>query len=198
LEKIKPNGIILCGGRSRRMGQNKALLKLGQLTIIEQVANTLSKICSEIIISTNSEELNFLPFKIVKDKLTDIGPIAGFHSTLMETSNEHNLIVSCDTPFITTEILEYLYSLRKNYDAVLPVTGDQIQPMTGYFRKSLFQKIEEEIKTGNRKPINIFENSNLLLVDVNNQLEVYKDNLFFNINSPEDYEQAKAIYNSNF
>lgn len=198
MEKTKPNGIILCGGRSRRMGQNKALLKLGERTIIEQVANTLSKICNEIIISTNSEELNFLPFKIIKDKLTDIGPIAGFHSTLMETSNEHNLIVSCDTPFITTEILEYLFSMRKNYDVVLPVFKDQIQPMTGYFRKSLFRKIEEEIQLGNRKPINIFENSNLLLIDVNKDFKHYKDYLFFNINSPEDYKQAKAIYDSNF
>ena len=196
MNKDEISGIILCGGKSKRMGKNKALLKLGQKTTIEHVIETLNKICGRIILSTNGPDLDFLPQAKVPDKYNNMGPIAGFYSTLLETKTEHNIIVSCDTPFISDSLLTYLLEQSKSYDLVLPVFKNQLQPMTGYFRKSFVQTIEKELAAENKKPINIFENSNLNSVEITSELDFYHEHLFFNINNPEDYEQAKIIYKS--
>ncbi|MDF1548282.1 MAG: molybdenum cofactor guanylyltransferase [Bacteroidales bacterium] len=191
-------GIILCGGKSNRMGKNKALLSFGKDTIIELVAKTLSTICDQVIISTNSNELYFLPYTKVADKLVDIGPIAGFHSSLLETKTEHNFIVSCDTPFISSALLLHLFNHSKNYDVVLPVFENHLQPMTGYFNKNIIKIIENQIEAGNIKPINIFENAKMNALKIDSALNFYHKYLFFNINSPEEYEQAKLIHKSIF
>ena len=66
--KEKVTGIILCGGKNSRMGKNKALLPLGSKTVIEHIVHTLSTICDELILSTNTNDLDFLTFKKVAEK----------------------------------------------------------------------------------------------------------------------------------
>jgi len=192
---MKPSGIILCGGQSKRMGTNKALLKLGKLTMIEHVIQIMQPICGEIILSVNNADLDFLPYRKIKDKIDGIGPIAGFHSSLMETNAEENLVISCDTPFITSQFLNLLISNSKGFDIVLPVYHKRIQTMTGFFRKSMLAVIQDQMEKGNFVPVNIFENTNVNLIQIENEKLLNIGHLFFNINSQEDYEKAKEIYN---
>ncbi len=192
MEKI--TGIILCGGKNSRMGKNKALLELGDKKIIYHLIETLRPICNEIILSTNNQELDFLPHKHVADKQVNLGPIAGFQSTLSESSTTDNLIISCDTPFISTTLLSHLLEKSENYDVVLPSFNNHLQPMIGYFNKNFLKIIDKQIYAGNIKPINIFENANMLKVEITKDMEFYKDYLFFNINTKEQYEVAKRIY----
>jgi molybdopterin-guanine dinucleotide biosynthesis protein A len=189
-------GIILCGGKNSRMGKNKALLELGGKLVINHVIEILTPICNEIILSTNNNELDFLPYKKVSDKRANLGPIAGFQSTLLESSTTHNLIISCDTPFVSTALLSYLLEKSENYDVVLPSFNNHLQPMIGYFNKNFLKIIDHQIKAGNVKPINIFENANMLKVEITKVLEFYNEHLFFNINTKEQYEEAKRIYRS--
>ncbi len=196
LTKAGTTGIILCGGKNSRMGKNKALLKLGNQTIIEHIVESLQAICSEILLSTNTNELDFLPYQKVADKTNNLGPIAGFESTLTKSETAHNLIVSCDTPFVSAELLSYLLQLSQNYDVVLPSFNNHLQPMIGYFNKNVLKIIEQQVNKGNRKPINIFENANMLEVEITEELNFYNKHLFFNINTKEEYEEAKRIYQS--
>ncbi len=191
---IKPTGIILCGGQSKRMGQNKALLKLGEILLVEHVILALKPVCGEIIISTNNCDLDFLPYRKIKDKLTGIGPIAGFHSSLSESNTEENLIISCDTPFITSQFLNTLISKSNGFDIVLPVYNNRIQTMIGFFKKRVLAQIKRNIENGNYVPVNIFENSNINLLQVNIDNFADAGQIFYNINSLEDYEKAKEIF----
>lgn len=193
---MKRTGIILCGGQSKRMGANKALLKLGELTLIEHVIHIMKPICGEIILSVNNSDLDFLPYRKIKDKIEGIGPIAGFHASLMESNSEENLVISCDTPFITSQFLNVLILNSKGFDIVLPVYNQRIQTMTGFFRKSVISVIQSQMEKGNFVPVNIFENSNINLLQIQNEILLNADQLFFNINSQEDYEKAKEIYKS--
>jgi len=190
----KTTGIILCGGKNKRMGQNKALLQLGDKTIIEHIVHALNQVCDEIILSTNNNDLNFLPYKKVEDKKENLGPIAGFHSSLTESETEHNLIVSCDTPFISALLLSYLIEKGSNHDLAIPEFDNHLQPMVGYFKKSYLGTIEEQIELGNIKPINIFENSEFKKVEIAKELPFYTNYLFFNINTKEQYQKAKKIF----
>jgi len=193
-EKI--TGIILCGGKNKRMGENKALLQLGSKTVIEHIVQTLSEVCDEIILSTNNNDLEFLPFRKIADEKKNLGPIAGFHSSLVASKTEHNLIVSCDTPFISAKLLSFLLNNNDNCELALPVFKEHLQPMVGYFNKNYAKIIKRQIELGNSKPINIFENSKLRRVAITEDLNFFKDYLFFNINTKEQYQDARRIYKS--
>jgi molybdenum cofactor guanylyltransferase len=187
-------GIILCGGQSKRMGVNKGLLKLGDLTITEHVINALNPICGEIILSVNNQDFDFLPYRKVIDKIHGKGPISGFYSSLSESNTDENIIISCDTPFITDYFLNLLLSNSNGFEIVLPVYNSWVQAMTGYFKKSILPVIQSQMRKGNFVPINIFEKCNINLLQVNNKNCKDADKIFFNINSQEDYQKAIKLF----
>lgn len=186
-------GIILCGGKSSRMGQNKALLSLGGKPIISQVLDTLKPFCNEVLISTNNNELAFLGYPIIKDVFEGIGPIAGILSALQKSKNETNIILSCDTPFVNKSFIHALLDKKDKFDVVLPEFEGYLQPMTGMFKKEIAPIIEKEIAGGNFIPPRIFEQCNLYRLKIDENSFCYHKNLFFNINSPADYQKAKEI-----
>ena len=188
-------GIILCGGKSSRMGQNKALLKINEKCIISYVIETLQPFCKEIIISTNTNELDFLPHRKVNDIYNDIGPISGIFSSLLKSTTNKNIVLSCDTPFINSNLFNELISYSHNFDIVLPEFNNYLQTMTGFFSKNKIPIINEEIKNKNYIPPKIFEKCKLKKLEINNKKSYYNKNLFFNINSPEDYIKAQEIMN---
>jgi len=192
----KPNGIILCGGQSSRMGQNKALMKLGGITLIEHVINALKPICSEIILSVNNDDLNFLPHQKVNDLIEGIGPIAGFYSSLKNSNSTENIIVSCDMPFISSAFLQYLLQQLNNFDIVLPIYNNKIQTVTGIFSKKILPDLKNQITLKNFVPVNIFEKCNTLFVHPEEKDFKNLQFEFFNINTIEDYHKAIEIYNT--
>ncbi len=186
-------GIILCGGKSSRMGKNKALLKINDKYIISYVIELLQPFCSEIILSTNTCDLDFLSYRTIKDKFENIGPIAGILSALLESKNNKNIILSCDTPFINRLLISELLSYLHKYDIVLPELNGYLQPMTGVFKKDIIPILNTEIQKGNYVPPRIFEKCNLKKLKVENRSMYYYEYLFFNINNPKDYEKAQEI-----
>lgn len=194
MKKIKNiSGIVLCGGKSKRMGKNKALLKLDDKYLIMHVLELLSSFSKELIISTNSSDLAFLQVKLVSDEFQEIGPIAGILSALKQIKTDKAIILSCDTPFINESIIKYMLESSINYDVVLPVFKDYLQPMTGVFDKKIIPIIEKEIESGNYIPPKIFEKTNLNKLKIDKTIKGWHKDLFFNVNSPEDYEKAKRI-----
>jgi molybdenum cofactor guanylyltransferase len=194
MNKADITGIVLCGGESKRMGMNKARLRLGNQTIIEHVIQNLLAVCHQIIICTNNQDLAYLPYRKINDLYHGIGPIAGVISGLSESGTEHNIIVSCDTPFIPVDFYKLILNQPKSYDIVLPEFRGKIQSLTGYFRKSISDFVVGQIKTGNHKPVRIFEMQKLKLVKIDNTCPFYNESMFMNINTPEDYSRALEIY----
>jgi len=188
-------GIILCGGKSSRMGQNKALLKIKDKYIISYVIEMLQPFCDEIILSTNTNELDFLGYKTVNDIFENIGPIAGIFSSLLESKNTKNVILSCDTPFVNELLIHEMFSYLHTHDVVLPELNGYLQPMTGVFKKDIIPMINTEIQKGNNIPPRIFEKCNLKKLKIEANARYYHEHLFFNINKPEDFEKAKEIMN---
>jgi len=186
-------GIILCGGKSSRMGQNKALLKINEKYIIQYVVETLQPFCDEIILSTNTNELDFLNYLTVNDIYDNIGPISGIISSLLASKNSKNIIISCDTPFINKYLLGELLSYSHDFNIVLPEFNGYLQPMTGVFKKSIIPVIKNEIEKGNYIPPNIFEKCKLKKLEISPNNPKYHEHLFFNVNKPGDYSKAQEI-----
>ena len=117
-------GIILAGGKSRRMGQNKALLRLGDKTLIEHVICPLREVTDELLLITNSpQKYAHLNLPMHGDILPNAGALGGLHAGLTYASHELGLCVACDSPFLQPALLTYLISaMGTEDDAVVPYT----------------------------------------------------------------------------
>ncbi|MFN8256428.1 MAG: molybdenum cofactor guanylyltransferase [Bacteroidales bacterium] len=189
-------GIILCGGKSSRMGTNKALLKLDNLTFTERIAERLGEFCSEIILSVNSNDFDSLPFRKVMDKFSGIGPMAGIVSSLEESKSANNFIISCDLPFISSEIISFLLNHKSAADIVAPVFKQKIQPLCSVIHKKVLPKFIAQISMKNYGPAYIFETCNARFLPIEISDFPNADMNFLNINHPEDYILAKAYFNN--
>jgi molybdopterin-guanine dinucleotide biosynthesis protein A len=109
-------GIILAGGKSSRLGFDKCKIKFDEYTIVESLILKLKQICDEIIISENSNSFHNENCYSQHDEIEDIGPIGGIYSSINKSKNFKNIIVSCDTPFLNIQYLNFMYeqSLRHN------------------------------------------------------------------------------------
>jgi molybdopterin-guanine dinucleotide biosynthesis protein A len=193
-------GIILCGGKSSRMQTNKALLKLKDKTVIEIVAVKLKSIFNQVLISSNdSNEYDFLNLPVVNDVFIGKGPLAGIHSALKNSSTEKNFIISCDMPMISVELINYLIKLNTEKSILLPRSNGRIQQLCGIYSKSVIDEIEnifkllEKDKNIKGSVFELLERVTVEFIDIDD-LNFYNKNIFLNMNSPEDYELIKNIY----
>ncbi len=193
-------GIILCGGKSSRMQTNKALLKLGDKTVIEIVAEKLKSIFNEVLISANdTKEYDFLKLPVVNDIFIGKGPLAGIHSALKYSSTEKNFIISCDMPLISVELIKYFINLNSEKSILLPKSYRRIQQLCGIYSKSVLDEIENIFKLSEKDKnikgsvYELLERVPIELIYVDD-LNIYNKNIFLNMNSPEDYELIKNIY----
>ncbi|MEH6991631.1 molybdenum cofactor guanylyltransferase [Neobacillus drentensis] len=192
---MKAAAIILSGGKSSRMGTNKALLKLNEKTTIERMVDILKIYFDDIILVTNDmEDYQFLGVKMVSDHYPGKGPLAGFHAGLMASDYDVNFITACDMPFISGELAATLVSMIDHHDALVPVINGKMQTLCAVFQKKSVAKIEECIENG-RLPIKqLLDHLNVLYV-TEKELQAYTnidmERVFFNMNHPHEYEDAK-------
>lgn len=193
-------GIILCGGNSSRMQTNKALLKLGDKTVIEIVAVKLKSIFDYVLISANdSKEYDSLNLPVVNDVFISKGPLSGIHSALKYSSTQKNFIISCDMPLISVELIKYLINLNSGKSILLPKSNGRIQQLCGIYSKSVIDEIENIFKLSEKDKnikgsvYELIERASIEFIDVD-KLNFYSENIFLNMNSPEDYKMIKNIY----
>lgn len=187
-------GVILSGGQSSRMGTNKALLDINHVPVIERIANELKKCTDEVVIISNEpEKYDFLNLKIYEDRYKHQGPLAGIESALYHVNADVFMIAACDMPFVTSHIYQLLLSQIDLYDAVVPVYDDQTHPLAGIYRRTVLPKIQEQLDQDIRKVKRFFKHINVHYVDHFESSEVITKKHFFNMNHPEQYEEAKSL-----
>jgi len=187
------SAVILAGGKSSRMGQNKALMKIDGVSLIEKIFNEISKISKDIVISSNTEEYNFFNAKIVKDEFKEIGPIAGIYSCLKSIKYQKAIVVSCDIPFINIDFINYLIENSQYFDVTISENNCFLEPLIGIYSKSIISVFEKEIINGNYSIQKIIRKLNINVLKINSDLNFYNENLFLNLNNLEDFEKAIQI-----
>jgi molybdopterin-guanine dinucleotide biosynthesis protein A len=192
---------ILSGGKSSRMGVNKSLLDINGTSLIERTLELLDSVFSEVVISSNEEELyEFLGKEIIEDIYPDRGPLSGIHSALYSTKTEMNFFITCDMPFINKELINYLINIKSDKDIVLPKAEGRIQHLSGIYSKKILPTVEklirESMREGSQLRGSIYELLDQVeteIVDVSGT-NFYHSDLFLNINTHEDYIYAKSIF----
>jgi molybdopterin-guanine dinucleotide biosynthesis protein A len=190
-------GVILAGGKSSRMGVNKSFLKLGNQTIIEHIVDLMKSIFSEVIIVTNTpDEYKFLNLPLYEDIYKWKGPLAGIHSALTHSQTEKIFVLSCDVPLMSKEMIEHIIEYKTDQSIVFCEAAGYHQPLVGVYSKKILSEIEKFISNNEMSDKSFHQFLKIVDAEIIHpeKLSFYKDEIFFNVNRPEDYEQLKLKY----
>ena len=184
---MKVGAIILAGGNSSRMGKDKGLLFLNGKPMVAHIINTLQQITDDILIVSNNIEYNNFGVKVYPDLIKDAGPLAGIYSGLSHAKFDKNIVVSCDVPFISVELLNYLIENSKNFDVTIPVKNDKAQRVIGIYDKNCIPTFKNELENNQRRIKFAIQklNSNLINADQ------FKERVFTNINTPNELKEIQ-------
>lgn len=187
IDLSKTGLIILAGGRSSRMGEDKAFLALGEHSLVERIINKGREAgIGEIIVVTNEVwKYAFLNVKVVQDFYPGMGPLAGIHAGLFHAKFMNNFIIPCDMPFVTSGLIVKLLNEQKDCQVVVPMMDGKYQPLAAIYTKHCIPLIESLLKGDITKVIRLYDLVKTCYV------ELKEDVSFFNINTPEDYFKAK-------
>ncbi len=152
-------GAVLAGGQSRRMGTNKALLKIDGTTIIERVTGILSNIFDDVIIIANDPApYTCLGLQIYPDIHIGAGSLGGLYTAIVKSRSDYTFVTACDMPFLDTDCIKRLLSAaREDFDAIIPFIGQRAHPMHGLYSKRCAGTIEAMIKEGNLRINSLLE-----------------------------------------
>lgn len=190
--------VILCGGKSSRMGIDKSRIKVKGKPIIKIIAEELEKVFDEIILVTNDKNrFEDLSYKSVEDLQKNCGPAGGIYTGLKNASSSYAFITACDMPFINIEFIRYLISLADSYspDCIIPRKGKWIEPLCAFYSRSLIEIFGKSIASNNFKLHEIVKNSNVYYVEEEVRKK-YSENLdiFTNLNYLKDLDILRKVY----
>ncbi len=186
--------IILAGGRSARMGNNKALLPFPgkeHLTFVEQLVSTLTPLCSETILVARdaADAANYvLPgVHAVTDKMPDQGPLMGLYSGLSAIYTQRALVVAVDMPFILPALVTFLLSQPQSDSLLVPLVNNVPQVLLALYPRTILPLIEQLLQQGRHDPRSLLDVALVQYIE-ETQLRSVDPNLrsFININTPEE------------
>ncbi len=188
-------GLVLAGGSSRRMGQNKPLLVLGGETLIARQLRLLRGVCRSVAVLGPTEWFTGLDVAVLPDELPGRGPLGGLYTGLKRTRTEFNLLLGCDLPFVDPRFLDFLCrrALALRADVTVPESHDRgAQPLCGLYRRRAWKAVRATLEAGVNKFTAFFPR---VLVDRVPWREIaragFSSRMFDNMNTREDYEAAK-------
>ncbi|KXS37735.1 MAG: molybdopterin-guanine dinucleotide biosynthesis protein A [Candidatus Frackibacter sp. T328-2] len=193
--------IILAGGKSSRMkGANKPLMEFGEKTMIAHIVDKLNEIFSKVIIAAKDKELyNECRAKVVVDDFfTHQGPLSGMHAGLQASPDKYNLIIGCDMPLLSLELIEYMLN-HSTSDILVPRVGNNFEPLHAIYSKDCLPSIEEVIKQNRYRIMEFWPKVDVQYIE-EEKIREFSPNLhsFFNVNTREDYNHALRIVNESF
>lgn len=210
--KIKPTGIILAGGLSRRMGRDKAFVELCGQTLISRVLEAIRDVCDDVMIVTNSlDKFGSFGVSLVPDHYPGKGSLGGIYSGLRAAKRDLAMVVACDMPLLSRPLLHYLVGCAEGFDVVIPSSPNSyrvkrqkegqvtakdadLHPMHAVYSRKCLAAIEERILAGDLRMISFHPSMNVRIVH-SEEIDRFDPRhlSFFNVNNQEDLALAEGI-----
>jgi molybdopterin-guanine dinucleotide biosynthesis protein A len=202
-------GFLQAGGGSTRFGTDKALAKLAGKTMIQRTADLLASVCDEVTIVATAAKYENLPWPLIADHWPGEGPLGGILTALLSTNDLDSgtrladygtrsfaLIVSCDMPFLTQKFLSFLWNRTSQSQAqvVVPESRNGLEPLCACWRADAVIAAQGAFDSGIRKVTEAMKHLTMEVLDESSWKRFDTDNrLFWNMNTPEDYQEARRI-----
>ncbi|GAW92030.1 molybdenum cofactor guanylyltransferase [Calderihabitans maritimus] len=192
---LKASGVVLAGGKSSRMGTNKALLAVHGQTMIEHVVEEMRKAFREVIIVTNEPHLySGLGVRVITDLIPGLGPLSGIHAGLTASSYEYSFVTACDMPFIDHRLAAYLVQEAPGYDVVVPQKGDYLEPLHAVYSKACIAPIKMCLENRIFKIIAFYPAVKVKFVGIERMRPLADlEKVFFNVNTPQELVHAREM-----
>ena len=188
-------GFILAGGLSSRMGEDKSRLRLGGRTFVEIAAGALATVSSRVSVVGSRPGVESHGLAVVRDVHEGLGALGGLQAALAACEAPWAAVVSCDLPFVTSELFGRLLSLRVgDFDAVAPLQEDgRAQPLCALYAPArCLGAVEGLIRAGELRPRALLRIVRTRWVQFDELSDLDGSRRFFdNVNTPADYEAAK-------
>ncbi|PYV16813.1 MAG: molybdenum cofactor guanylyltransferase [Acidobacteria bacterium] len=180
--------VVLAGGKSRRMGTNKAFILVAGAPIISRLIDEARLLTDEVRISAN-DPAPYEPFgvPVISDIHPGHGPLAGLHAAFASTRRRLVLLLACDLPHARAAWLEQLVALADPWDAVIPRTSDgRVHPLCAVYKRTCLPALERNLRAGVNKMTSVFDDSSLRVLWLECRAGGFRDTDLANINTPED------------
>lgn len=196
-------GFVLAGGASRRMGRDKSQLQLGGVTMVERQLRLLRSVCHFVGVIGPPEKFKGLvipglPEEVPcwPDDLSGRGPLAGLLTGLRRTRTEFNLFLGCDLPYTQARFLHFLCerALAVEADVTIPQSrGHGLEPICAVYRRRALGAIRTRLEAGENKVSSFFSRARCQVIPWREIARAgFAPRIFDNMNTPGDYEAAKA------
>ncbi|MEH7381741.1 molybdenum cofactor guanylyltransferase [Bacillus sp. JJ1533] len=197
MSKPKITGILLAGGESRRFGSPKAFAKLHHKHFFQYAVEALEGNVSKLLIVSHPSLKQHFQEKTSVDVIEDLpeikgnGPLAGIFTGMQKEASDWYMVLPCDTPFVTDELVKQLlkFTNDQRLDAVVPVINDRKQPLIAIYHKRVAKKIEQLLENQNFKMSHLLDSC--IVKYVTNQDLQLQGQEFENINSQIEYEKIQ-------
>lgn len=186
------SSFILAGGRSSRMGEDKAFLPYEGGTLLSHALAIARSAADEVFVVGPREKFSGYG-KVIEDVYRDCGPLGGIHAALALSASDLNLVLAVDMPLVTAPFLKYLVEQAGTSDArvTVPRLADGWQPLCAVYRKDFAGHAESALKAGRYKIDALFAEVPVRSIGEDEMRRfAFEPRMFENLNTKEDWERA--------
>ncbi len=188
---------IMAGGKSSRMGTDKAFVELMGKPMIEHLLARVSDLgqAETLLITNHPKDYNHLKLPIYSDIIPDKGPLGGIYTAIHHSSNDYTLVIACDMPFISPELMRYMVGLRSGaFDVIVPRVQERPQGLIAVYSKTCLAPIREHLDAGRLRVFGFYGDVSVRYVDEAEYQSLDSKGLsFYNVNTPADLEKARQL-----
>ena len=192
-------GFVLAGGKSSRMGagqdNDKAFLDFAGQTLLDRALAVMGTVCDRVAIV--GDPAKFRNYEsVVPDIFPGCGPLAGIHAALLHSSAELNLMLAVDMPFVSRELLAFLFATASNEAnaiVTVPQSGKGLQPLCAVYRRDFSTVAEQALRAGKFKIDAAFSSVSVRVIEEGELAAAgFSEQSFFNVNTPRDRQAAEG------
>ncbi|MCF0105931.1 MAG: molybdenum cofactor guanylyltransferase [Holdemanella sp.] len=180
--------VILTGGKSTRMGMDKAKLVIENQTFLERICDEFKEYPYRYISDCKNGNHSIDGYRTIWDEYENIGPMNGIISFFHQVNMDVVFVTSCDMPYMKKEIVEKLYAYLNEYDGVFVKENDHLHPLGGIYTRKMVERIEQQIMNKKYSLYTCIKNSNVCILDID-AIKIDKK-MYLNINNREIYEDT--------
>lgn len=192
IDKKNITGIILAGGKSSRMGTDKGFLELNNKPFVQYSIEALQPLVSEILIVSDNPDYDIFGLKRITDDIKNAGPVGGIYSGLEASKSELNLILSCDIPLITSDVLQKLIdAVDDASDIIQAESNGKTMPLIALYKRAIKGQFKRFLEQGERRLRVVVKGCRYNTIVLDKAFQ----NATLNVNTKEELKQIENAYN---
>jgi len=188
--------VILAGGESRRMGQDKASVLLADDSLLNHVICRVQPLFEKMLISVRESREHLLIPQLC-DSINDAGPMTGIATALERVDSQWVFAIACDMPFVSSGLVDAMAEKRDDHDMVVPFVGGSLQPLAAFYSKSCVPCMQSQLERGDRSLKSLIRKLDASIF-TEGECKRYDPDLrsFLDLDTPEDVARVRSLINA--